>query len=295
MNGVLKAEKILAAIDLGSDTEKILAYALWLSKTVGSGTAEIDMLYVIDYALTPPAYMIPYIEKEKKADEEELCKWAERLKGLGIRAGHTIAVGRLVEAFNAAIKDMQSDILVLGYKSHIVRPSSSERLIKSLDIPMLVIRGQKSEKSLIGKVNIKKILCPVDFSEPSKKAFEFAKSLSEKASADLIASHVVSSIKMEKGFEKLRDMSEKDRSDYKNELLKDAEGKMCFFLNICGGAESVVRIGVPYTTINEIATEKEADLIVMGARGLSYTKGVILGSVSESIIKSSPCPVMIVR
>ncbi|MCL4536062.1 MAG: universal stress protein, partial [Nitrospirae bacterium] len=100
---------------------------------------------------------------------------------------------------------------------------------------------------------------------------------------------------MEKGFEKLKGMSEKDKSDYKNGLIKDAEEKMCSFLNICGGAESVVRIGIPYTTINEIATEKEADLIVMGARGLSYTKGVILGSVSESIIKSSPCPVMIVR
>jgi len=295
MKSTFKTEKILAAIDLGLDTEKILAYAFWMSKTAGNGAAEIDMLYVIDYALTPPAYMVPYIEKEKKADEEELCKWTERLKGLGIKAGHAIAVGRLVEAFNTAIKDMREDILVLGHKSHIVRPSSSERLIKSLDIPMLVVRGQKSERALIGNVSIEKILCPVDFSEPSKKALEFAKSLSEKTSAGLVVSHVVSSVKMEKGFEKLKGMSEKDKSDYKNGLIKDAEEKMCSFLNICGGAESVVRIGIPYTTINDIAMERDADLIVMGARGLSYTKGVILGSVSESVIKSSPCPVMIVR
>lgn len=294
MIDALKIEKILAAIDLGPDTEKILAYALWLSKT-GGIEAEIDMLYVIDYALTPPAYLIPYMEKEKKLDEDELRKWAERLNGLGIKTGHTIAVGRLIETFNTAIKELDIDMLVLGHKSHIVRPSSSERMIKSLDIPMLVVRGKKSEDSLIGAVNIKRILCAVDFSETSKKALELARSLSERSSSELIVAHVVSSIKMERGFQKWRDMTEKDKTDYKNEMIKDAEEKICSFLRICSGAESIVRIGVPYTIINEIAIEGDADLIVMGARGLSYTKGVILGSVSESIIKSSPCPVMIVR
>ncbi|WP_333656521.1 hypothetical protein [Dissulfurispira sp.] len=52
MGDVLTINKILAAIDLGADTEKILAYAEWLSKTRGVDT-QIDMLYVIDYALTP--------------------------------------------------------------------------------------------------------------------------------------------------------------------------------------------------------------------------------------------------
>ncbi|MCK7503018.1 MAG: universal stress protein [Desulfobacterales bacterium] len=40
---------------------------------------------------------------------------------------------------------------------------------------------------------------------------------------------------------------------------------------------------------------KDTDLIVMGARGLSYIGGILLGSVSEAVLKSSPCPVVIVR
>jgi nucleotide-binding universal stress UspA family protein len=294
MKSTFKIEKILAAIDLGSDTEKILAYAEWLSKTGGIG-AEIDMLYVIDYALTPPAYLVPYIEKEKRLDEENLKKWEEKLNGLGIKTMHTIAVGRLIETFNTAIQDMGIDMLVLGHKSHMIRPSSSERMIKSLDIPMLVVRGKKSVDAYIGGVGIKKVLCAVDFSEPSKNALKFAKSLSERGSSGLIVTHVVSSLNMEKGLEKWKDMTEKDKSNYSKELIRNAEEEMCSFLQGCGEIESVVRIGIPYETINDIAMERDADMIVIGARGLSYTKGIILGSVSESVIKSSPCPVMIVR
>ncbi len=294
MGDGLTINKILVAIDLGPDTEKILAYAEWLSKTRGVD-AQIDMLYVIDYALTPPAYLVPYIEKEKQLDEENLRRWAEKLNGLGIKTGHAIAVGRLIETFDTAIKEMDTDIIVLGHKSHMVRPSSSERMIKSLNIPMLVVRGKKSESACIGGVVIKRILCAVDFSEPSKRALEVAKSLSEKSSSELIVTHIISSLKVEKGFEKWKDMTEKDKSDYSNGLIKNAEEEMCSFLQVCGEVEGVVRIGIPYATINDISMEREADLIVMGARGLSYTKRVILGSVSESVIKSSPCPVMIVR
>lgn len=295
MDGELRTNKILSAIDLGTDTEKVIAYALWLSKAGGAEKAEIDMLYVMDYALTPPGYLMPYIEKEKKTDEEELEKWAAKLRPYGIASKHIIATGRLVETFNASVKGLNADILVLGHKSHMIRPSSSERLIKSLDIPMLVVRGKKSENARLGSVNIKRILCAVDFSEPSKKALEFAHFLSEKNSSELTVVHVVSSIKMEKGLQKWKDMSDADRSGYKDALIKEAEEQMCSFLNICNGAESVVKIGDPYIAINEIASERDADLIVMGARGLSYAKGVILGSVSESIIKTSPCPVAIIR
>ncbi|HMK61074.1 MAG TPA: universal stress protein [Dissulfurispiraceae bacterium] len=39
----------------------------------------------------------------------------------------------------------------------------------------------------------------------------------------------------------------------------------------------------------------DIDMIVMGARGKSFFEGLMLGSVSESIIRSSHCPVFIVH
>ncbi len=37
------------------------------------------------------------------------------------------------------------------------------------------------------------------------------------------------------------------------------------------------------------------DLVVMGASGLSYIQGLLVGSTTESVLRSSPCPVLIVH
>ncbi|MBR6268720.1 MAG: universal stress protein, partial [Selenomonadaceae bacterium] len=39
----------------------------------------------------------------------------------------------------------------------------------------------------------------------------------------------------------------------------------------------------------------EADLVVMGSRGLGVVKGVLLGSVSQYIVEQSKCPVLVVK
>ncbi|MBZ0156891.1 MAG: universal stress protein [Alphaproteobacteria bacterium] len=287
--------KILAAVDLGSDTEKVLAYALWLARSSAEGDAEVHLLHVMNYALTPPAYMMPYIEKEREADNALLKEWEQKIASQGIRTDHTFAVGRLVETFTASFRELSSDVLVLGHRSHLIRPSSSERLIRSLPIPLLVVRGGKAEGATLGATAIKRIVCAVDFSENSRRAMEAARSLAEKSSAALIMVHAVSSLTLERSFAKLQEISEAGRNEYIRHLLRGAEESLCSFLAGCSGVERAVTIGVPYKVINQTAAEKDADLIIMGAKGVSYIKEVLLGSVSEAVIKSSPCPVLIIR
>jgi nucleotide-binding universal stress UspA family protein len=53
--------------------------------------------------------------------------------------------------------------------------------------------------------------------------------------------------------------------------------------------------GIPDEMIIEFVKEHHADLIVMGSRGLGGLKELFLGSVSHSIVQSSPCPVFIVK
>ncbi|MBM4145341.1 MAG: hypothetical protein FJ240_03565 [Nitrospira sp.] len=90
-----------------------------------------------------------------------------------------LLVGRLQESFQAAAKKTDADMLVLGFVSHAIRRSSSEKLIKSLKMPMLVVRGSKSETLKTGSVHIKKILCPIDFSDMSGTALKTALELKD--------------------------------------------------------------------------------------------------------------------
>ena len=55
------------------------------------------------------------------------------------------------------------------------------------------------------------------------------------------------------------------------------------------------REGHPAEVILEVATEQEADLIVIGSRGLSGVRRFLLGSVSAKVSEHAPCSVMIVR
>jgi nucleotide-binding universal stress UspA family protein len=58
--------------------------------------------------------------------------------------------------------------------------------------------------------------------------------------------------------------------------------------------ETMHRVGKPAFTICDVADEIEADLIVMGCRGIGLTQEGVSESVSNRVINLSPCPVLIV-
>ncbi len=58
---------------------------------------------------------------------------------------------------------------------------------------------------------------------------------------------------------------------------------------------TLVREGRPAEIICDEARETEADLIVMGTRGLTGLKHLLVGSVAEHVIRLAPCPVLVAR
>lgn len=59
-------------------------------------------------------------------------------------------------------------------------------------------------------------------------------------------------------------------------------------------AEAIEREGKPAFTICDVADEIEADLIIMGCRGLGLTDEGASDSVTNRVISLSPCPVLVV-
>ncbi|HEX6764483.1 MAG TPA: universal stress protein, partial [Polyangiaceae bacterium] len=56
-----------------------------------------------------------------------------------------------------------------------------------------------------------------------------------------------------------------------------------------------LRLDTPAFEIAQIATDLEADLVVVGTHGRRALSRLILGSVAESTVRLSPCPVLVVR
>jgi len=64
---------------------------------------------------------------------------------------------------------------------------------------------------------------------------------------------------------------------------------------VAGGQVHDVAAGHVAKDIVETAAEFEADLIVMGSRGLSDVQGILLGSVTHKVIQLAPIPVLVAR
>ena len=290
---MISCSYILSGIDLGPDTAKNIAYtAYFASKTA----ATVRLLYIIDYLLTPPAYLTAYIEDEKKREEKEMASLQTLLSGLDIKTESSVILGRLHESFVQVITETSADLLVIGYKAHLLRPSSSERLIKSLAIPMLVVRGKYSDNTSPGTVNIRKILCPVDFSTNSGKALSMAKGYAELFSADLHIMHVIPSHMIQERWKQGMKPQTADRQRFEEELYAEATTKLSQLRKQFDvTAEEGIVHGTPGERICSAADTGTYDMIVMGARGLSYLQGILIGSTTESVLKASPCPVLVVH
>jgi nucleotide-binding universal stress UspA family protein len=78
------------------------------------------------------------------------------------------------------------------------------------------------------------------------------------------------------------------------EVAKLLEAAQSFFASAQIVAEVLEREGMPSFTICDVADERNADLIVMGCRGLGLTQEGAAESVTNRVINLAPCPVLIV-
>jgi nucleotide-binding universal stress UspA family protein len=62
-----------------------------------------------------------------------------------------------------------------------------------------------------------------------------------------------------------------------------------------GRVRTLVTDGPPTETIDEAVRRRSADLVVVGSRGATATRMVLLGNVAEGLVAHAPCDVLIAR
>lgn len=56
-----------------------------------------------------------------------------------------------------------------------------------------------------------------------------------------------------------------------------------------------LRVGSPAEEVAQLASDLEADLVIVGSHGRRGVRRLLLGSVSENVVRMAPCPVLVVR
>lgn len=135
----------------------------------------------------------------------------------------------------------------------------------------------------------KTVLLPVDQSREAREAADVALNIAKMYQANLFVLAVLEPDEAETGEPP---HSEKMTSEeVVHKLLAEAQA---MFVNAGVEVKTLERQGKPAFTICDVADEIEADLIVMGSRGIGLVEENITDSVTNRVINLSPCPVLVV-
>ncbi len=145
-------------------------------------------------------------------------------------------------------------------------------------------------------LKIARILCPVDFFEASAKAYDYAYSLALRYEAKLYIQHVIDLLVGAYPYYNFPDVA--GNSIYVD-LNKGAEDRLRQMVSHHATkgiqAEMAVHKGFVPDSILAFAQNQHADLIVMGTHGRRGLDRLVMGSVTEHVLRRAPCPVLAVR
>ncbi len=146
-------------------------------------------------------------------------------------------------------------------------------------------------------LTLRKILCPVDFSDLSLNALSIAVDLAAKFQSDLHLLHVF------EGYDEISLNPETaliPMPEWLNKLRQVCQEKLAALPSpdLAARCPALVRANREGPAIHEIldyAAHQKIDLIVLATHGRTGLKHLLMGSVAENVVRSATCPVLTVR
>lgn len=141
-----------------------------------------------------------------------------------------------------------------------------------------------------------KILFPTDFSDVATKALQYVKQLREAGGREVVVLHVIdqSNLELLSSYSTIQDYLSIEK-----EIDARASEEIAFISNDLRQLGFVVREriekGIPLRVVLKVAEEEHPSVIVVGSHGKSNLEEMLLGSVSEKVVRRSRYPVLVVK
>ena len=300
---------ILVPVDFSEMSGSAIETAQGLGKRFG---AVVHLVHVHEYYY-PIGFMAPGapVPMSMMASREVTgAQIADRFRALARK--HAIPttncyVRNDIPVFNGVCKvarQINADLIVTpthGYTgvTHFFEGSHAERIVQHSPCPVLVARKREKKPARIssnGKASggINTILVPVDFSQSSFEALEYAIEFAERVAAKIIVFHAVHlgyaftadgygmcdlSISIE--------AARKAAEDQVQEFARRAKFRGVKF-------ETAVKIAPPVSEICAFAEQRDVDLIITATHGRTGFKHLLLGSVAEQVVRHAHLSVLVV-
>ena len=298
--------KILLATD-GS------AHSEMAAKTLRALNPPSDAEIVVLHVMEPPYYVItpvvppPYnaewhrVQLEMQVEAEEAASQAiekaeQILADVGAGTTSIVGEGHPADEITSTAREIEADLVVVGSKGLTGSPlfmlgSVSQKVIKYAPCSVLITKPLKEPN----EPKATKVLLATDGSENANAAAKFLSSFRMQEGSEIVVLHVIQrkssriprSGSAQQALEQIRQLMHENAE----KLIEDTKRNLSTEAKIT----TTVKEGDPAEEIIETASEVDADMIVVGSKGLGAIKQFLLGSVSQRVSRYSSKSVMLVK
>lgn len=299
---------ILCPIDFSEYSRRALNHAVAIARWYDSSITVLHVYSAAPAALYAPGFPLLESTVLTAADLEQVTAHARSFV-TAAQIGDIPVDVVIVEGHVAAeivSRAKQTDLLVIGTHGRsgfdrLVLGSVAEKVLRTAECPVLTVPRAAAGTTPGSTVVFKRILCPIDFSDCSTNALNYAMSLAQEAEAHLTVLHVMTyemelTADMSENLlayshlnrEAFRRACEDNSRERLNASVPDAVRAYCT-------VDTLLATGKPYREILRVANEPHADLIVMGVQGRGAVDRMFFGSTTQHVVRQAVCPVLTLK
>lgn len=293
-------DRILVPLDGSERAEAILTH---IAPFLRAADAELVVLAVVEGADAQRKPDIALLDAARERAERYVESVRERLAEAGLRATSSIRPGRPATQILAAAEEVEADLIALashgyGGLERLFYGSTAERVLRASDVPVLLVKSwiewddpaDRYEALPLEPIGWRDILVPLDGSREAEWALPLAAKLARSQQGRVHLLRVVP-ILPRTGFWIPPPEGGPDAGGEKDYLALLADG-----LNRSGvETRTFVAHGAVIDAIRAYVDEHTVGLIAMTTHGRSGWSRWMLGSVSESLLRSLHTPILLRR
>ena len=311
---MITIKNILCPVDFSAFSRHALQHGVQLARWFDSS---LTVLYVYPPPVAPPPMLygglpgpmpmepVPVLTVSPERTHEEvtaaLTKWVASVDTTGLSLRIRARSGYPVKEVLDEAAALQPDLIVMGTHGHSgfdrwVLGSVTEKILRKASCPVLTVPPPVAEPAGDPLRMFKRILCPMDFSDSSLKALEYALSLAKEADADLLLMHVIEGLADLKHWQQplnpsileYLSLSERNALTRLREVVPKDAHAWC-------RPQEILATGKPYEEILRVARDEDVHLIVMGVYGRNPIDLMLFGSTTNQVVRASTCPVLTLK
>jgi nucleotide-binding universal stress UspA family protein len=303
----IRIRSVLVPLDGSPFAEQALP---WAAAIAGAARARLRLTLVHQSPSPPPldeatGRLYTRIELSlRKVQREYLAKVADQVRREhGVQVAKVTLQGTPAPALARYVGEMDPEIVVMtthgaGGIRRAWLGSVADQLVRSLEIPMLVIRPREVDQVPAGVAALQEILVALDGSRRAEAALAPAATLALLLRAKLALVRVVQPVvpftdpvrPFPLGFdEELTRLSRAEAQDYLDDVAES--------LNAAGVPASAAAVvaSSAFEAIQDAARAPGTGMIALATRGRGGLPRMVLGSVADKLVRGGELPVLVTR